>query len=121
MQKLRGNKRYMNEEYTGKQTLLIKVYFYITSGVGIINDFRNIFLGLFALYFTFKLTDPWILGILFLISLPILGILGYINVHKISKVKEWLSTKYGSHYTMEQYKLSKRQVEVLEEISKKLP
>lgn len=111
----------MNEEYKGKDTLLIKIYFYITSGLGIVNEFRNLFLGLFAMYFTFKLTDPWIIVLLFAISLPTLWIMGYINVHKVSKIKEWLNVKYGSHYSIAQYDLMKRQVELLEEIAKNYP
>ena len=32
-------------------------------------------------------------------------ITGYYNVHKVSKVKEYLSVKFGSHYQIKQYKL----------------
>lgn len=107
----------MNNEYlAGRQNWLIRMYFYLTNGVGILNEFRNLFLGIFALYFTLKLENPlWLAGML-LVSTPVLIFAGYYNVHKISKVKEWLSMKFGTHYSIKQYELMEKQVELLEEI-----
>ena len=104
----------MEDEYKGKETLLIRLYFYLNNGLGVVNDFRNLFLGLFALYYTLKLQNPWILLGLFLVSLPTLCIMGYVNVHKVSKIKDWLNIKYGSHYGIEQFNLMKKMVELLE-------
>lgn len=104
----------------GKANFGIRMYFYLNSGVSIVNDFRNLFLGIFALYFTLKLDNPlWIIAFL-VVSVPILIIAGWYNVHKISKVREWLNIKFGTHYTIKQFDLSKRQVQLLEKILKKL-
>ncbi len=107
----------MNNEYlTGRQNWLIRMYFYLTNGVGVLNEFRNLFLGIFALYFTLKLSNPlWLIG-MFAVSIPVLILVGYYNVHKVAKVKEWLSMKFGTHYSIKQYELMEKQVELLEEI-----
>lgn len=111
----------MNDEhYSQGVNKVIKAYFYLTSGVGILNEFRNLFLGVFALYFTLKLENPIWLGVMFLVCVPVLAVIGYINVHKISPVRDWLSTKFGTHYGIKQFDYTKRQTELLEEIKEKL-
>jgi hypothetical protein len=108
------------EEYLqGKGNFAIRVYFYMLSGVSIVNEFRNLFLGIFALYFTLKLENPlWLIG-MFVVCVPILVVAGYYNVHKISKVKEWLSVKFGTHYSIKQFELMEKQVELLTKINDK--
>lgn len=103
-----------------KENLFIQVYFYVNSGVLIVNDFRNIGLGIFALYFALKLANPLYLVLMSLVSLPILAVMGYYNVHKISKVRERLSVKHGTHYGIKQFELTQEQVKLLKEINKKL-
>ena len=96
------------------------MYFYLNSGVSILNNFRNLGLGIFALYFSLKLTNPmWLLGMV-LIAVPVLIVVGYYNVHKILKVSEQLSVKHGTHYSIKQFELIEKQVELLEKINKKL-
>lgn len=99
--------------------LLIKLYFYVNSGVVVINDFRNLGLGIFALYFALKLSNPLFLGGLFIISIPILFIMGWVNIHKISKVRERLSIQHGTHYGIKQFELQEKMVKLLEELNKK--
>jgi hypothetical protein len=100
--------------------LLIKLYFYCNSGITIINDFRNLGLGVFALYFALKIEHPLMLVGMFIVSVPILFVMGYYNVHKISSVRERLSTKYGTHFTIRQFELIEEQVRLLKEINAKL-
>jgi hypothetical protein len=57
---------------------------------------------------------------MFVVSIPILIGMGYVNVHKISKVKEWLSIKFGTHYGIQQFDYVKKTAELLEEINKKI-
>lgn len=99
---------------------LIKLYFYLDSGNSIVNNFKNIIIGIFALYIMFKVTSPAILILMFILVVPILITLGYINIHLISKVRERLSTQYGTHYAIRQFELIEEQVNLLKEISKKL-
>lgn len=99
---------------------LIKLYFYLNNGVAILNNFRNLFLGIFALYFTLKLTSPILLVVMFLVAIPILVVCGYYNVHHISKLSEQLSVKFGTFYGIKQFELTEEQVKLLKEIKKLL-
>jgi hypothetical protein len=111
----------MKHEYLiGWKNYLIRVYFYLTNGLSLVNDFRNLGLGIFALYITLKLTNPWWLLGMAAISVIILTPTGYFMVHKVSKVKEWLSTKFGSHYAIQNFDYVKAQYEALERIEKLL-
>jgi hypothetical protein len=94
----------------------IRGYFYLSNGLAILNEFRNLFLVIFAAYFTLKITNPLWIGGMTIIGIVGLTIAGYIVVHHVSKVKEWLSVKYGTHYGIKNYDYVKRQVELLEEI-----
>lgn len=109
-----------NEEYKGKANLLIRAYFYIKSGLNVLNDFKYLVAGIFAVVITYKMTNPLILVAMFLVGLPVLFIMGYVNTHYISKVVEWLSIKYGSHYGIKQYELMEKQTKLLEKLLKKL-
>ncbi len=107
-------------EYKGSRNLAIRVYFYIKSGLNMVNDFKYIFAGLFAVVITYKMTNPLVLVALFFVGLPILFVMGYINTHYISRVVEWLTIKYGSHYGIKQYELMEKQTKLLEKLLKKL-
>lgn len=97
-------------------TTLIKLYFYLNSGVTILNNFRNLFLGIFALYFALKLTSPILLVLMFIVSIPLLIVAGYYNVHRVAKVSEQLSIKFGTHYGLKQFELMEEQVALLKEL-----
>ena len=102
-----------------KETL-IKIYFYVTSGQAVVDRFRYLIMGIFAVYVMLKLTNPMYLVVTFIISVPVLFILGWYEVHKISKVRERLSTQYGTHYTLKSFELQEESVKLLKEIKDKL-
>lgn len=109
------------ENYTkGVKNILIAIYFYLSNGLAILNEFRNLFLGIFAVYITLKLTDPMLMVYMTVVSIVILTITGYFVVHHVAKIKEWLTVKFGTHYGVKNFDYVKRQVELLEEINKKL-
>ncbi len=99
---------------------LIRIYFYLNNGVNILNNFRNLFLGIFALYFALKLTSPVLLVIMFIVAVPILVVCGYYNVHHIAKTSEQLSVKFGTFYGIKTYELAEQQVKLLRKIEKLL-
>ncbi len=99
---------------------LIRIYFYLNNGVNILNNFRNLFLGIFALYFALKLTSPVLLVIMFIVAVPILAVCGYYNVHHIAKTSEQLSVKFGTFYGIKTYELAEQQVKLLRKIEKLL-
>jgi len=85
--------------------IFIKIYFYLNQGVNILNNFRNLFLAIFGVYFTLKLDNPLLLVVMFIVAVPTLVVIGYINIHKIAKKSDELNTKYGTFYTIKQYQL----------------
>lgn len=99
----------MNEaEYLkGKKNWAIRMYFYLSNGLGIVNEFRNLLLGIFGVYLTLKLDNPWIMVGIFVVSVLILIPVGWFIIHRVSKVREWLNTKYGSHYAIKNFDYTK--------------
>lgn len=107
------------EEYEGKENVPIKLYFYLSNGLSVVNEFRNLLLGIFGLYITLKLDSPIIMLFLFISSCIALTGLGWVMVHKVSKVKEWLSTKHGSHYAIQNFNYTKGIYEELKKFNDK--
>ncbi len=91
--------RYMH----GTQNRLIRYYYYINSGLGILNQFRNLVLGIFALYVILHLTNPLLIVLMFALSCPILALVGYYEIHTMSKVMEWIGIRFSSHYAIRQF------------------
>ncbi len=100
----------------GKTNFLYRCYFYTMSGLHVVNEFRNVFLGIFAIYITLKLTNPIWIPVMAFPSIFILIFLGRFQVHKLSKMGEWLSMRFATHYGIKNYGFSQQQVELLEEI-----
>lgn len=104
----------------GGQNWLIRMYFYLENGLNILNEFRNWFLGVAALYLALKLEANshglLIISAVALPSLVALVILGKYNVHTLSKMKEWLSVRFSSHYSLRNFNYQEQQAELLREI-----
>jgi hypothetical protein len=103
-----------------RETKGIKLYFYLQKGVSILNEFKNLFMLIFAVYFALKLTSIIWLVVMFLVSLPILVLIGWYVVNHMSKVIEWLSIRHGTHYQIRQFTLVEETVSELKKITKLL-
>jgi hypothetical protein len=99
---------------------LIQGYYYIERGLDILNIFRNLFLAIFAVFVALKFVSVWWAIGMFVITIPILIITGYFNVHHIGKVRDRLNIKFGTHYGIKVVDYQKRTMELLEEINQKL-
>lgn len=100
----------------GKENWFIRMNFYVNSGLGIVNNYRNLIFAIFGVYITLKLTSPlWLIG-MFILALPVLMVLGYYNIHRMSKINEWLSIKFATHYAIKQFNLNEEQVKLLKDI-----
>lgn len=110
--------RLMNDsDYTkGPENWLIRAYFYCSNGLGILNEFRNLFLGIVAIYIALHLTNILWMVLMFIPSIVILTLAGYYTVHKVSKVRDYLSVKFGSHYGMKTYDYNESNNQLLTEI-----
>lgn len=106
--------------FPGFENKFIRYYYYLNAGLSILNQFRNLFLGVFALYFTFHLTNPWLLGALLIPGILILTAIGYYNTHTVQKVQEWLGMRFASHYSIRQFNYNQAQYELLKDIKELL-
>lgn len=110
------DKKYLN----GFTNRLIRYYFYLMKGLDIINSFRNLFLGIIALYIALKLDSIWIGIAMFAGSSIVLTVCGYYNVHRLSKLNEWLGMRFSTHYGIRTYNYVQEQNDLLKKILKEL-
>ncbi len=106
----------------GKENWLIRVYFYLFNGLNVLNQFRNLGLGIIAVYIALKLTNYWWLVAMTVPSIIILIIVGYYFVHRATKVQEWLGIRFSSHFGMKSFNYQEESYETLvriEELLKK--
>lgn len=100
----------------GIENWFIRAYYYCSNGLTILNEFRNLFLGILGLYIALKWDN--ILGavLLFMVCVIILTIVGYYTVHKVSKVREFLGMRFGSHFGKKSFDYQEASYELLVEI-----
>jgi len=106
--------------WEGKENILIRLWVYTQRGLGIINEFKYLVAGIMAGYVILKLTNPWLALMVGILSLPPLIFLGRWQLHKVSKVSEWVSAQKGSVLGYSGYNIQVRSMELLESIDKKL-
>lgn len=97
----RNRARYWN----GSTNKLIRFYFYSQRGLALLNEGRYLIMGVFALYYTLKLENPLLLVGMFGVAVPVLIVLGWVQVHKVGKVVDWLSIQFSTHWGRYQYTL----------------
>lgn len=107
----------LKEKYwDGNANKIIRYYYYSQRGLALFNEFRYVFMLIFGVYITLKLQNPlWLVG-MFLISIPILIGVGWVAVHHVSKVVDWLSIEFSTHWGRYTYDLQEQQNRILTEI-----
>lgn len=100
----------------GRHNQFIRFYFYLESGMALLDQFRNMFLAVIALYFTLKLENPLWMVVMIIPGMIIMTLLGRYNIHKLSKMKEWLGLRFSSHFAIRSFNYNQKQYELLEEI-----
>ena len=105
--------------WNGTKNKLVRYYFYCTKGLELLNEFRYIIASIFAIYYAMKMNNIWMVPLMFLISIPILIVFGYIAVHHLRKVMEYLQIQFSTHWARYQFDLQEKQVRLLEEINEK--
>ncbi len=96
-----------------------KAVFYILKGTDFVNFFKYVGAGIVVLYVALKLTDVWSFIGMVLISLPILFVIGWIYIHKLARVLDYLTTQHGTFWSRYQFSLLERQIELLKELVNK--
>jgi membrane protein implicated in regulation of membrane protease activity len=100
----------------GTENWFIRAYFYCSNGLIILNEFRNLFLGILGLYIALKWDNIGLAIGLFVISVIILTIAGYYKVHKVGKVTEFLNIRFSSHFGKKTYDFTEDNNKLLREI-----
>lgn len=106
--------------WDGTHNKIIRHYFYLMKGVALFNDLRYLILAVFGLYIVLKLSNPVWLVLMFCVSLPILIFFGWLSVHKLAKVMEWLTIEFSTYWARYQFDLQERSVKALENIEKEI-
>lgn len=98
----------------------VKMYFYTQRGLGLFNEFRYVFMVIFGIYMMLKMSNPWIMLIMFLVTVPILIIAGWFQVHHMAKVMNFLDVEFASYWTRYGYELQEQNLDTLNKIKESL-
>lgn len=98
----------------------IRHVFYTRNGAGLVNEFRNVFYIPLGFYIVLKIHDHAFLFGVFLLSMPVLDFIGWLQVHHLGKVTEWLNIKFATHYGKKGFDNQTEMIDLLKEISEKL-
>ena len=121
MQSSEDNHGKIVESYwNGGRNKIIRMYFYQQRGLSLFNELRYLILAIFGIYVLLKLSNPLWLLIMFVISVPILIFVGWLQVHHMAPVINWLDVTYGSYWTKKSMEWQERQVKSLESIDEKM-
>ena len=108
------------KHWDGSKNKAIRLYFYQQRGLALFNELRYLILAIFGIYVLLKLSNPLWLLIMFVISVPILIFVGWLQVHHMAPVINWLDVTYGSYWTKKSMEWQERQVKALESIDEKM-
>ncbi len=103
----------------GGQNWMIRMYFYLENGLNILNEFRNLGFLLVALYVALHLDGVQGIMITIGIAVPAVVLLiwaGRYNVHTLSRMKDWLSMRFSTHYGIRTFNHQEQQTALLTEI-----
>ena len=106
--------------FDGWKNKLIRIYYYIKTGLNVVNEWKYIAVGIIALAVLLKLDGiRWLIG-MGVISVPILLVIGYLWAHKVEKRFEWFNIEFTTHFSKRNYALQERQTKALEDILENL-
>lgn len=110
-----------HKHWLGWKNKFIRYYFYINTGLNVFNNFKYLVAAILGLYWMLHLKNPIVLLIMFFVSVPFLGIIGYYSIHHINKVMDWLGVKFGSYYSIQQFELFKEIRDAVQKMAKDNP
>jgi len=89
----------------------VRAWFYLQRGLDLVNQFKYLAAGIFALYYTLKLDDYRLMIVLFAVSIPILTFFGWFHTHKMAKALEWTNMIFSSYFGRYSMDLSEKNTE----------
>lgn len=110
------NKKYWN----GRKNFAARQWYYLLQGLAVVDKFKNLGFLILGVYGLARFTNPWLMLIVFLVCIPILLLIGFLNAWHFNKVVEWLTIELGTHWNRYTFTLAEKQVKLLQEINKNL-
>lgn len=113
------NENQKKDYWNGSKNKMIRYYFYSQRGLALFNEFRYLFMLIFGIYYTLKLTNPIWLVVMVLVSVPSLILIGFYSVHYVGKVIDFLNVQFSTHWTKYQFQLYEQILIELQKLNKK--
>ena len=88
----------------------IRAWFYLQRGLQMINEFKYLVAGILAFYYTLELHSILLLISIFLVSIPVLIVIGFFQTHKMAKALEWTGMMFSSYFARHNVDLQEQQV-----------
>ena len=89
----------------------VRAWFYLQRGLDLVNQFKYLAAGIFALYYTLKMDDYRVMVALFVIAVPILTFIGWFHTFKMAKALEWTNMIFSSYFGRYQIDLNEKNTE----------
>jgi len=102
--------------WDGGANKVVRYYFYLNRGLSLLNEARYLIIAILALYAILKMDNPAFLVLMFSVSIPLLCILGWLQVHKMAKIMDFLNVRFSTHYSKYQVELQEEQNRLLSKI-----
>ncbi len=101
---------------SGWKNQLIRVYFYLSQGLDVVNQFKYLVAGVLAFYYMLGRDDLRLLITMFVVSIPVLIVVGYIWAKRVRKSMDWFAIEHTTHFAKYGYELQEKTIALLEEI-----
>jgi hypothetical protein len=103
----------------GKENWFIRAIFYIGQGNLQLKNYRDVGLGIVALFIYLKtsqyISNPLWLVVLILLALPIMFLYGWYFTHRMARIMEWLAIKFSTVFQKKNFENVDKQVKLAEE------
>lgn len=115
------NRPEVREQYfNGLKNQLIRIYYYLKQGLNLFNDFKYLGAGIFAVFYLLKLDSLGAMIIMFIISVPVLIVIGYTWTHKAERTIEYFNLKFTTHFGQYTLRVQEKQLATLLELNENL-
>lgn len=104
--------------WDGKKNKTIRYYFYVQRGLVLLNEFRYVVMVVFVMYKFIGIDNLWLIPAMFFGFIPVLLVAGWVSVHHMEKVMEYLNVQYTTHFSRYNIELQEKQLNILNRIWK---
>lgn len=89
----------------------VRAWFYLQRGLNLVNEFKYLVAGIFALYYTLQLEDYRLMIVLFVVAIPVLTFVGWFHTFKMAKALEWTQMMFSSYFARYNVDLAEKNTE----------